>query len=241
MQDKHILVAIHGAGMTGAAFGGIMPHLAEHQFRMLSLPGHTPDDKEAPLATIAEMADWLKGRLEWDHPRKNILIGHSLGALVAIKAADHPSVDGLVLLGAAPRLAVNVGLLQAATENPEEALSAISNWGVFEKHPQLSTLREVIATLLRKAPGGVLATDLRACHNFDEAEKIAPTINKPVLVIAGDSDKMVRSLNEGQILADMFPQGEFCLMENCGHMIMVEKPNETAREIKRFIESVEGR
>lgn len=240
MSDKHILVAIHGAGMTGAAFGGIMPHLADHQFRMLTLPGHMPDDKEAPLGSIAEMADWLKGRLEWDHPRKNILIGHSMGALVAIKAANHPSVDGIVLLGAAPRLAVNVGLLQAATEEPEEALGAISNWGVFSGHPQVDSLREVVDSLLRKAPPNVLAADLRACHHFDETEAIAPTINKPVLVISGDNDKMVRSLNEGQILADMFPQGEFSLLEGCGHMIPIEKPNETAQEIKRFIHLIES-
>lgn len=240
-DNKYTIVAIHGAGMTGSAWGGMMPHLLDHSFRALSLPGHIADLKDAPLTSIGDMGDWVKTRLERDAPNSNILVGHSMGALVALKAANHPSVAAIVLLGAAPRLAVNVGLLQAAVENTDEAIGAISNWGAYSDHPQIDAIRDILKSMLRAVPAGVLAKDLHACHTFDETESVAAGINKPALVISGDHDKMVRTLNEGQILADMLPQGQFSLMPDCGHMIMIEKPLDTAREIKEFIEGLPPR
>jgi hypothetical protein len=59
-KSRKMLVAIHGAGMNAAAWGGMVPHLLDHAFRPVSLPGHDPKAGGELIPTISGMADWVK-------------------------------------------------------------------------------------------------------------------------------------------------------------------------------------
>lgn len=230
------IVAIHGAGMTAGVWGGLVPHLLDHSFRALTLPGHDAKSGGSLLPDIPAMAKWVSEKLESEKQQDVLLLGHSMGALVALAAAETPCVAGIALMGAALSMPVNADLLKMARENPGEAIGMIIKWGVYSGHPQVGAVRTVLGSVMHGADPSAVANDLAACDAFKDGEKLAGALKKPVLVLAGEHDKMTRAA-DGAALAQAVPDADFRLLRDCGHMMMVERPIDTAREIKDFISS----
>ena len=197
----------------------------------LSLPGHAGKKTEALLPSIEVMAEWIEGQIENYSPRSVILMGHSMGALIALEAAPHPAVAALVLIGAAARMPVHPDLLKQASAEPEAAAALILKWGVSSAHP------EAVEYLKQRMRPETLANDLSACNAYQQGAAAARAINKPVLVLAGMDDKLTKPA-AGQELADMLKNARFHLVSGSGHMLMVENPVEIAREIKEFAAAI---
>src|SRR5687768_16028115 len=111
MTDRMTIIAVPGAGMNAGVWAGIAPHLAEFHVDALSLPGHGAAPDDLPLRTLEEMTAFLRRRLDGRPGNSAVLLGHSMGALLAMEAAAHPSVAGIALLGAARRMPVHPDLL----------------------------------------------------------------------------------------------------------------------------------
>src|SRR3712207_1754676 len=86
---KPTLVFVHGAGLDHSTFGLQSRYFAYHGRNVLAvdLPGHGRSEGP-PLPTIAAMADWLFKLLDSLDVRRASVVGHSMGALVALEAAD---------------------------------------------------------------------------------------------------------------------------------------------------------
>lgn len=233
MGIRKTIIAIHGAGMTAGVWGGLAPHLLDHSFRPLTLPGHDLKTGTALLPDIAAMAAWVRERLE-GHPQDVMLVGHSMGALVALAAADAPSVVAVGLLGAALKMPVNPDLLKSAKETPNDAIGLIIKWGVNPAHPQVGAVRTVLGSLMHAANPAAVGCDLAACDSFTDGQACAAALRKPALVLSAEHDKMAKAI-DGEALAKAIPGGEYRLLKDCGHMMMVEKPIDTAREMRDFI------
>jgi pimeloyl-ACP methyl ester carboxylesterase len=217
------LIAIHGAGMNAGIWGILSQNLS---CQALSLPSH--GETAGPLRdSIAAMADWVQDRIKNEPARSVILMGHSMGALVALEAAKSPAVAALVLMGAAARMPVHPDLLKQSIADPAAAAAMILKWGISPAHPEANDL------VKKQMQPSALASDLAACNAYQQGEVTAKTIQKPALVIAGTDDKMTRAA-DGKALADMLG-GQYQLIAGSGHMLMVEKPLEIVREIKTFI------
>lgn len=231
-MKERVFVLIHGAGMDGSAWAALAPHLPGRSV-MPVLPGHG-GDKEPGLVTIEAMAENLTPAISGLPPF--VLCGHSMGALVAMAmAASMPPgrLEALVLLGANALMPVNAQLLQAASADSEGAFAMILKWGVF-KGADPSVRERLAAT--RKAPApGVLAQDLAACDAWRDTASCAAGISVPVLVVAGLEDKMTPSAGAEE-LAGLFAHADMASMPGAGHMMMAEKPAETARIILDFLE-----
>lgn len=234
-QHRHTIIALHGAGMQAGIWGGIVPHLLDYHVSALSLPGHDPKKDDAPLTRIEDMAAWLAAHLDsLPGDGSYVLMGHSMGALVALEAAAHPAVQSVVLMGAAAQMAVNDDLLTLAREKPEDAGAMIRKWGIYSGHPQAEAVGTVVKAIMAATKQDALGVDLTACHTYTGGADAARGLQKPVLVVCGENDKMTRAL-DGQALADVLPAGQHVLLPDCGHMMMIEHPIETALEIKRFL------
>jgi len=225
------ILAIHGAGMNAAAFGSLAPLLTEYHFQAVTLPGH--DDRGTLLRSIQQMADWVKERIHTAEGQV-VLLGHSMGALVALQAANAPGVAGVVLMGTAAAMPVNAELLKTAHEKPQEAITLMVKWSVYKDHPQGDTVRPVVESLMKSVPPSALAADLEACNSFAEGARLASALHKPALVLAATHDKMTRSM-EGEGLARLLPQAKYRVIAGSGHMMMIEQPVDTANEIKAFL------
>jgi pimeloyl-ACP methyl ester carboxylesterase len=209
------IIALHGAGMGPEAWNALDAHLPLHA---LALPGH--GDGARPLTSIAGMARWVEKQIT--DAEGIILLGHSMGALVALEAGGHRAVESLVLLGAAARMPVHADLLKTARENPAEAANLIKKWGVFDRN------REVFGGQMGAM--GALFDDLSACNNY---QKDKFDFTKPAFVLAAAGDKMVRPA-DSEALARLL-KGEYAVLPAAGHMMMLEKPSETAVAIRKFL------
>lgn len=234
-QKRTTIIALHGAGMHAGIWGGIMPHLLDYHVSSLSLPGHDPKKDDAPLSTIQDMAAWVRAYIaQLPKDTSYVLMGHSMGALVALAAAQDAAVQSVILMGAAAKMPVNAELLALAAEKPDEAGAMIRKWSIYKAHPQAEAVATVVKAIMVSARQDALGVDLAACDGYAAGAQTAAALEKPALVICGDADKMTRAV-DGQELADMLPQGQHALLADCGHMMMVEHPIETALEIKRFL------
>lgn len=225
--NKRIIIAIHGAGMCAGVWESVAWELP---CQALSLPGHGA--MSGPLLpSIEAMAAWVVETLRNHPPQSIILLGHSMGALVALEAAQHPAVAGLVLTGAAARMPVHPDLLKQAVAAPDAAAAMILKWGVSPAHP------EAVEIVKKQMQPATLANDLMACNAYQHGAAAAQAIRRPALVLAGSDDKLTKAA-DGKALAEMMSGARFHLVSGSGHMLMVENPVEMAKEISLFMEAI---
>lgn len=228
------LVFIHGGGLDHTVWLLQSRYFAHHGHGVLApdLPGHGKSAGE-PLGSIEEMADWTVRLLDAAGVDSATLIGHSMGALVVHDAAArHPDrVRRAVLIAVSVPMPVGDALLSAARENSHDAFDMVNIWGHGTRAaiggnqvPGMWMMGSAVRLLERSAPG-VLFADLNACNEYRDGLASSPRIACPVHVILAREDRMspVRAARE---MLDALPGAEVTMLDDCGHMIMEERPGE---------------
>jgi pimeloyl-ACP methyl ester carboxylesterase len=237
------IVFLHGAGMDHTVWALPARYFAHRGRAVLAvdLPGHGQSEGK-PLASIAAMADWVAALIEASGAGKAALVGHSMGALVALEAAArHPEcVGALALLGAAPKMPVHPDLLAAAAANDHAAFDLMTSWS-YGPAGQLGGARVPGSwlmgggeRLLERVRPGVLSADLEACNAYGEGMESAAQVTCPALVIIGAEDKMTPA-RAGAKLAAAIGGASSVVIPNCGHMMFAEKPNETLDALRSVL------
>ena len=169
-------------------------YFAHHGRSVLAvdLPGHGRSDG-TPLHAIADLASWIVRLLDAAAVQSAALVGHSMGALIALEAAAAATarVRSLALLGVAERMPVHPDLQSAADGNRRLAPELVASWGHGRSGhlggnpaPGLWMMGGSLQ-LLERAPAGVLAADLAACNAYDGALAAAARDRLPDAVAAG--------------------------------------------------------
>src|SRR5665213_2666598 len=228
------VVLLHGAGFDHTTWALHSRWFAHHGFGLLApdLPGHGRSGGK-PLATIAEMADWVAALLKAAGAAKAKLIGHSMGSLIALETvARHPEkVSGLSLIGTAATMTVGPDLLKAAEANDHAAIDMVSIWGLGFQAELGGSLAPGLwmhsgaERVLEQCRPGVLFNDLAACNAYQGALGAAADITVPVTFIIGERDMMTPA-RAGKALAAALPNSRTVVLRGAGHMMMVERPDE---------------
>jgi len=240
------LVLLHGAGSDHTFWGLQTRYFAHHGYAVLALdlPGHGRSQGPA-LTSVEAMAGWLWRVLDVLGAESAALAGHSMGSLIALAAAAQrpAAVRALVLVGTAERVAVHEDLLTAAAALDPKAFDLIVDWGFGKpahrgghQAPGLWQLGGGRA-LLGAGPPGALSCDLAACDVYDGALAAAQQVTCPVLLLLGASDRMTPP-RTARALAERLAVSETKILPATGHMIMVERPNETIDAIDEFLQRV---
>lgn len=230
--DATSLVWLHGAGMDHSVWTLQARAKPFHHRNSLApdLPGHGRSDGGA-LPGIAASAEWLRRLFDRLGIERASLVGHSMGALIALElAATAPDrVGHLALLGAAPRMPVHPGLLAAAVDDLPRAAGMIVEWGIGAAArltgggtPGVSLMASA-RRLLESSRPGVLAADLSACNAYMDGEARAAAVRCPALVVCGAQDRMTPA-RQGQKLAALIPGARLVTVPAAGHMMMLERP-----------------
>jgi pimeloyl-ACP methyl ester carboxylesterase len=228
------IVLLHGAGFDHTTWALHSRWFAHHGFGVLApdLPGHGRS-AGAPLASIADMADWTAALLDASGVAKARLIGHSMGSLIALEtAARHPAkVSGLSLIGTAATMTVGPDLLKAAEANDHSAVDMVSIWGLGFQAELGGSLAPGLwmhsgaQRVLEQCRPGVLFNDLAACNAYQNALTAAAQVTVPASFILGERD-MMTPLKAGKALAAATPNSRTVVLSGAGHMMMVERPDE---------------
>jgi pimeloyl-ACP methyl ester carboxylesterase len=111
---KRSVVFVHGAGLDHSWWGLQSRYFGYHGFNVLAvdLPAHGRSAGPA-LAAIGEMADWIAAILNSLKIEQASLVGHSMGALIALEFAARYSrrAEKLALIGVAYPMKVSEAFL----------------------------------------------------------------------------------------------------------------------------------
>ena len=236
------MLFIHGAGQDHTAWQLPARYFAWHGHGALALdlPGHGRSEGP-PLASIGAAASWLARVMDAAGIAKAALVGHSMGAAIAIEAAAalQGRVARLALLGSGLSMPVNDALLTSALAAPQAAFAMIVDWGHGPRAkiggnpaPGLWMRGGALALLARSRPG-VLYADLAACNGWTTGDAAAGRIGCPALVVIGARDAMTPP-RAGHALARRLAHGRAVSIADCGHMPMAEAPDATLNALIDF-------
>ena len=238
-----VTVFVHGAAFDHTVWKLQARYFAWHGGSVLAvdLPGHGLSEGE-PRQSIPEMADWLVALLDAAGAGEANLVGHSMGALVALEtAARHGArVRKLALLGAALAIPVNDLLLSTSAENDHHALELLTGWGYGRRaHYGVHKMPGIWMTggglrTLERAASGVLHTDLVATNDYEGGEAAAAAVACPALVVIGARDLMTPA-KHGHALARMLANSTTVVIPGAGHIMLDEEPDRTLDALRDFL------
>jgi len=223
--DDSSLLFIHGAGGAHSNWLALVKQLQPRRCIAIDLPGHGLSAGEGH-DTIEAYATSVKTFLDNFLPNgKFVLIGHSMGGLVATCfASRNPDLAvGLILVssGFSPPTAVPTKI-----PTQEEICRFLYADGDLVKKCMTQHL------FMLDRPD-VLLKDLQASARFDYA-RYPVAKNIPSFVITGEKD--IRISMAVSLTAADFLGAKLEIIPACGHMPMVEKPVQTAQAIQKFLE-----
>ncbi len=237
---KKSLIFIHGSGGDHTAWLNQYAQLKEkYNIAMIDLPGHGRSGGSGE-SHIKDYGVWISKLLEPLGLNRPILVGHSLGAAIALQCAiDHPEkITGIVCLGGGMKMPVNPFMLEFLKTNPSEIPAEIID--LICKFSLAKENRARLSTVLQKnvsqSKVNILYGDLSACDELNltgEAEKITV----PALIICGAEDKMTPP-DLSRELAAKIQKSNLEIIAGAGHMVMIEKPMEFNNVLEKFAMTV---
>jgi 3-oxoadipate enol-lactonase len=209
------------------------------------LRGH--GQSEAPRAdyTIEQMADDLRGLLDHLGIRRCHFVGLSLGAMVGQMAAIRTPMRfaSLTLAGAACRFSPQLQPMWdsrvAAVRSPRgmDAIidATISGWFTAAFFATRAADVARAALILRRQPVAGYVGSVAAMSRADLTARLH-AITCPVLVIAGEDDRVVPFAHAEQILMQV-PQARLRRIAHAAHLSNVEQAEAFNRALREFLAS----
>jgi pimeloyl-ACP methyl ester carboxylesterase len=230
------LVFIHGAGGAATVWLDLFRHFERSRVVVApDLPGHGQSDPWHAVedrARIAHYRDAVGVACADLGLKRAILVGHSMGGLIALSAAAaYPDkVAGVVAIACASAMKPSPELLAALRDRPTHQAAILAELGWSP-----STPRDQVARWLRTVTGAepeVTLADLQAVAAFD-AEPLLSSVRAPTLLLGGQDDLLCPpSLIEATRRA--LPDGRSELFAEAGHQVHLEQPTATIEAIVRF-------
>lgn len=240
---KPTVIFLHGAGFDRTGWRLQTRWFAHHGRGVLAVdfPGHGWSEGPS-LGSIADMADWTARLIEAAGVESAALVGHSMGALVALDCAGRHGgkVRALGLCGVAAEMPVHPEMLESAKANTVKVQELMTFWGIGNAlhkggmvSPGLWLRQESLAVLSHSKPG-VIHTDLAACNAYKDALERAAVVKCPTVLVLGDGDLMTPAA-KAKPLAAAIAGAKAVVIPNCGHFMMVERPDETLEALKPYV------
>jgi surfactin synthase thioesterase subunit len=188
MTDDTRLICFHHAGGAASAFRGLTRALAPHiQVTAVNLPGRKSRCREPRhrdvYACARQLADELSPYLDQPH----VLLGHSMGAIIAYTiaqqriAAFRRGPDALIVASyAAPHLPSAAKLMNS--DDDVQLATTLSQFGGLPA--EILARPEWLAALLP-----LVRDDLRICASHRDRGE--PPLPCPIHILGGDADTLV--------------------------------------------------
>ncbi|MBI4776789.1 MAG: alpha/beta hydrolase [Deltaproteobacteria bacterium] len=235
---RKTLVLIHGAGCNHA-FWEDQLEAWEGEIDIVApdLPGHGETDGAA-LESMEQYAQWLQTLTATLDLSSFILLGHSMGGGIVLRAAlDRiPGLEGLVLCSTGARMPVNSWILENAVTHFSETLQLAANYCFPKEAPE--AWRRRIASHMATCPPESLYWDFRVCNEWNARDRVHE-ISLPALILHGDMD-MLTPLKFGAFLHENMANSKLVVLDGTGHMPMIERKERFNEEVLSFVRTISG-
>jgi len=242
------VLLIAGYGARSAHWGQEFPDRLAREYRVISFDnrGTGESDKPDEAWTMRDMADDAARVIAAAGATGAHIVGISMGGMIAQELAlTHPeSALTLTLIatkagGAGdtpPAPAVhdaffNPDRSQGVKKMLEGMWRTICTPGFMDAPGRLEGLFKL--DLEKPTPPRTLQTQRQAIETSDFSSRL-PQLTVPTLIITGREDRLTPPANSRR-LAGLIPNSKLVQIEGCAHMIPLEKPQELADTILRFL------
>lgn len=221
----------------------------------LDLPGHGRSAGPLP-SSVEGIAEQIAPALAALATPRFVLVGHSMGSLVALELAARLGhrCAGVALVATAFPMKVSDTLLAATRDDPASAMQMINVWShsaslrPFAARPgapgpgfnivwQNLRLMQRIAALNGAA---VLPTDFAACNAYAGGLARAQALACPALFVLGAGDQMTPP-KAARSLIDACPDKTVVTLAATGHSVMTENPDGLRRALEQFVDRLAQR
>lgn len=247
--DGHPLLMIPEAGFSHWMWHKVASALADRYQIFLPDPrGTGQTDKGREPLSVELLASDMIGLLDELHCRGVYVVGHGLGAYVAMQIAlARPDLVGKLVLAAA-----DPGAPEAVPPNSEVAefmargvptnLDGVERMITLHTAPSFpqrfpQVVREILAYHMSEdVPTENFEAQLAAkeearSHGFGERLR---QIAAPTLVLAGEQDR-VTPVGNARLLASLLPKAQVLTLPNTGHLFPLEDPDATVKALVGFL------
>jgi pimeloyl-ACP methyl ester carboxylesterase len=235
------IVLVHGLGGAAANWFAVAPELARHHRVVVpDLPGHGGSAGVPGLPNLAPFAEIVHELAAREGALPGLFVGHSLGAVVALRHAVRYADEtlGIVLAGAAgirssTRTAQVLLALTALVQpgrrlaphrrriasSPRLRTAVFGGWGASDPS---ALAPEAADALLVDVPLHTDVADSSSALVRDGVRPLLGEVRCPTLVLWGARDTQVP-------LEDAFAyarglDAELRVLADCGHLLVVERP-----------------
>jgi pimeloyl-[acyl-carrier protein] methyl ester esterase len=239
------MVLLHGWGMNGDVWEGVLPALAkDYRVTTVDLPGHGRSVDVLGDYSLADLARQVVDVM----PEQACLVGWSLGGMVATQIAlDFPQrLNKLVLVASAPRFTRDstwpdgveaevldkfAGDLRADFRNTIKRFIAIQTLGSDNAREEQRVLRERV---FRHGQPSIAALEggLKLLHDTDLRAELGRIIH-PTLLLSGEHDSLFRQ-EAAQAARDLFPQARLHVIKGAGHAPFLSHAHIFCNELLAF-------
>ena len=221
-DGKHLLF-LHGNAGTLASWE---THLHEEsQYNdtyAIDLPGHGRSGG-APLPSVAAYRDMLSDFMQGMAIEPAVLVGHTLGGLVAVALATHSpdAVEAVVLVSPYVKWRASKATLKALSQAVETGTTPALEPDLYAQGASDLVLQWA-RRQQERVSAETLLLDLTAYADFDLANELLD-VKQPALLIVGAKDRRATE-SEARALAATMPNATVAVVPNASHMVMVEQP-----------------
>ncbi|MGH3499579.1 MAG: alpha/beta fold hydrolase [Nocardioidaceae bacterium] len=244
------VVLLHGIGADARQWRLQIPRLArDHHVLAWDMPGYGGSASLSGTPAMADYADALDRALDDRGVDRAIVVGHSMGGMIALEEiARHPSrVRGLLLYATSAAFGPadgewqrrfvedKLGPLDAGRSMRDVASEAIAAMMSGTRHgPGF----ELGAEAMADAPEDAYRASVQAITRFDRRDVLA-RIDVPTLVLAAERDGNAPA-NMMERLAGRIPGARYACLPGAGHLAHLERPEDFLAELLPFLRNAEG-
>jgi 3-oxoadipate enol-lactonase len=241
------LVLLHGFPLTSAIWHEQQKSLSSH-FRVLTpdLRGHGRSPAPPGAYDMDLLAGDVLAWLDTLHVKKAVIMGHSMGGYVALAAwkreparflalgliASHAGADTEEGRQGRYKLVDKVAA-EGSKAVAEALLPKLFAPGLPAEAPIINQVRQMI---LQTPVAGIIGS-LKGMALRPDSTPILTNIHIPTLVVAGSKDQIIPQ-EKAKSLAAGLPAATLTLVDNAGHMPMLEQPEATTTAIRQFLHAV---
>jgi pimeloyl-ACP methyl ester carboxylesterase len=234
------VILLHGAGGNHLYWPPQVRRMPDRRILAVDLPGHGKSDGSG-RQSIEEYAADVDAFIRSIGLNTVVLVGHSMGGIIAIELASRfrGRVLGLCLVSTGAKLRVSPEILRG-TDDPAAFATTVARIVELSFAAEAGPrLKELAAQRMRETRPSVLHGDFLACSAFDGSARVAG-FGMPTLIVCGEQDRMTPP-HYSHWLQSHIAGSQLELVPHAGHMVMLEQPDVVAALIDGFVGGLEYR